>query len=194
MLQTVLQKTVSLDAGVITIVLVFLVTLLQDNVGDNELPSTLGDVNVGKNVLHASISVSSSANGLDRFICALTVEGKVRCWGSNINGSLGLNSISGNVCPASTSPTDIPLGGTVVLQISTGLDHTCALFNTGKVKCWGNNNNGQLGLDSLTVYGDSASSIQAIANVNLGVNVVQIDSGQSFYMRKNYRWWCKVLG
>ena len=45
--------------------------------------------------------------------------------------------------------TVIQLGGTAV-AVGAGYSHVCALSTSGDVKCWGRNNEGQLGLDSVT--------------------------------------------
>ena len=50
-----------------------------DNIGDDEFPFERGDVNVGKDVLAASIGVNYVTTS--GWTCALTVEGKARCWG-----------------------------------------------------------------------------------------------------------------
>ena len=44
--------------------------------------------------------------------------------------------------PAPTDTTPLSSG---VMAIETGTYHTCALLDTGAVKCWGNNTNGQIG-------------------------------------------------
>ena len=62
----------------------------------------------------------------DRHICARTVEGGVRCWGSN---NFGQSSV-----PADLGP---------VAQIGVGANHSCALTVGGEVRCWGSNNFGQ---------------------------------------------------
>ena len=74
--------------------------------------------------------------------CALMMNGGVRCWGANYDGQLG---------DGTTTPRGDPLGAPEVLNGVTalapsGADHTCALLTTGRIRCWGTNNYGQLGV------------------------------------------------
>jgi alpha-tubulin suppressor-like RCC1 family protein len=75
--------------------------------------------------------------------CALVGAGGVRCWGgnwaSNYYGQLG----DGTTKTSSTPGTSDVLTG--AQAIATGLYHTCALMETGGVRCWGDNYYGQLG-------------------------------------------------
>lgn len=57
-----------------------------------------------------------------------------------------------------------------VLQIAAGDGHTCALFDEGKVKCWGSNSYGQLGYGDNLNRGDEAGEIAALDFVSLGEN------------------------
>lgn len=84
--------------------------------------------------------------------CILTATGGVKCWGNGGGGRLG-DGTGGQ----STFPVDVRLvanGATLsgVVQVSTGNAHTCALLDTGGVKCWGENNAGQLGTQLGTGY------------------------------------------
>ena len=72
--------------------------------------------------------------------CALTVQGGVKCWGSNAFGQLGDGS-DGD----SARPVDVSGLSEGVSDISAGGDHTCALERDGGMKCWGSNKYGQLG-------------------------------------------------
>jgi len=69
--------------------------------------------------------------------CVRTVDATVRCWGANSRGELGLGHTMpiGDDEPAADSQ-DVALGGPVV-EISAGQDHTCALLDSGDVRCWG---------------------------------------------------------
>ena len=55
---------------------------------------------------------------------------------------------------AGSAATVIPGVGHVPTAIATGVGHSCALFDDGAVKCWGNNLSGQLGLGDQFSRGD----------------------------------------
>lgn len=77
--------------------------------------------------------------------CAISNSDEVYCWGSNTNGELGIGKLSSkSVLPLKVI---LPAGAK---QITAGETHTCALMNSGAVMCWGNNQQGQLGLYGFT--------------------------------------------
>lgn len=73
--------------------------------------------------------------------CALTTTGAVKCWGGNLHGQLG-NGVVGGFEAEPVQAVDLDSG---VSQLSSGTYHTCALLDTGEVKCWGYNVAGLLG-------------------------------------------------
>jgi alpha-tubulin suppressor-like RCC1 family protein len=81
--------------------------------------------------------------------CVITNVGSVKCWGYNTVGQLGNNSMVNSLA----TPVDV-LGLSGVTQIAIeyniGQGHSCALSNDGTVKCWGSNNSGQLGNNTMT--------------------------------------------
>jgi alpha-tubulin suppressor-like RCC1 family protein len=76
--------------------------------------------------------------------CAVLGNGTVRCWGENTVGQLGDGTVTNSGVPAAP----VALGAKAV-AVTAGMAHTCALLETGEVKCWGNNYDGQLGLGEL---------------------------------------------
>jgi hypothetical protein len=73
-------------------------------------------------------------------------SGRVKCWGDNTDGQLGHPGLASSyqavdVC-ADEACTSLLSD---VASVSLGLYSTCALTNTGGVKCWGRNVDGQLG-------------------------------------------------
>ncbi|MCP4444091.1 MAG: hypothetical protein GY811_01935 [Myxococcales bacterium] len=147
------------------------------NIGDNETPAVVGDIEVGG-------AAAQIASGHDHS-CALLGAGQVRCWGDGRFGKLGnldTVTIGDNETPASAG--DVDVGGTVV-QIVAGGHHTCALLDSGAVRCWGNGSLGQLGYGGAHGYqsagqpnniGDGETPASA-GDVDVGGTVVQITAG-----------------
>jgi alpha-tubulin suppressor-like RCC1 family protein len=76
---------------------------------------------------------------------ALKTDGTLWSWGNNGNGQLGVNDISNRNTPVTTL-----LGGTNWKSIAGRLNHTIALKTDGTLWSWGNNANGQLGVNNTT--------------------------------------------
>ncbi|KTC68333.1 hypothetical protein Lbir_2935 [Legionella birminghamensis] len=106
--------------------------------------------------------------------CALLNTGAVKCWGRNIYGQLGSTTNSGNNTP-NNSPLNVQTLNSRVVALTAGLDHTCALLDTGAVKCWGLNFYGQLG--STTNSGNNNPNNSPLDVQTLSSGVVAITAG-----------------
>lgn len=95
--------------------------------------------------------------------CALLNDGSVKCWGHNYDGQLGLGDMDARGDGAEEMGDQLPsanLGtGDTSLLIRTGGGHTCAVLQSGRLKCWGSNNYGQLGLGAPGNRGDQADEM-----------------------------------
>jgi len=104
--------------------------------GPNDPDASQPDGAVDPQLLRA-VSVSAGAS----HTCAVLEGGGVACWGSNANGELGSPATS---LGASSVPVRVSLSARAT-QVTAGDRFTCAVLESGKVDCWGNNEFGQLG-------------------------------------------------
>ncbi|MEZ4449791.1 MAG: hypothetical protein R3B09_09935 [Nannocystaceae bacterium] len=149
-------------------------------------PGEMGDalpfVDLGKGVLAKDLSAGAD------FTCALTTAGRVKCWGDpntipeSSAGQLGLGDEEsyGNVFnQMGDNLPYVDLGkGVIAVALATGDRHTCALLDDGKVKCWGYNGYGQLGLGDSKSRGKHPGEMgDSLPYVDLGGDAVAISAG-----------------
>jgi len=84
--------------------------------------------------------------------CVLRANATVQCWGAGQRGQLGNGALVDSLAPVAPSS----LGGNVT-AIAAGQFHTCALRFNAVVRCWGDNDFGQIGDNSNT---DRLTSVQ----------------------------------
>lgn len=128
------------------------------SVGNDETPGSVPPVDLGAGRTATAITAG------DAFTCAILDTGDVRCWGSNADGRLGLGdgrvgtgtaatTIGDDETPGSAPP--VALGpGRRATAIDAGSKHTCAVLDTGDVRCWGRGAGGLLGTGSVASVGD----------------------------------------
>ena len=76
--------------------------------------------------------------------CAVMDDHRMMCWGGNTNGQLGTGNTTAAVYPAYVkSAPGVDLIG--VLHIAASQNYTCAVLDSGVLKCWGSNTYGNLG-------------------------------------------------
>lgn len=117
--------------------------------------------------------------------CARLDNGVVKCWGNNAYGQLGLGDTAhrgrlttdlGDRLPAVNLGT-----GRLAVELVAGGFRTCARLDNGALKCWGQNDAGQLGLGDTLNHGDQTNEMgDRLAAVNLGTGrlAVQLAAGR----------------
>ena len=106
-------------------------------------------------------------------VCVLLEDGEVKCWGGNETGQLGLGDTRARGDDPGELGEALPsvkLGnGRTAVDLIAAWDHTCALFDDGAIKCWGDNTAGQLGLGDSRARGDGPDEMgDALPTVDLG--------------------------
>ena len=66
-----------------------------------------------------------------------------------------------------------------VVQIESGLHHTCALLDTGQVRCWGSNDLAQLGIGTIGGSSDEPLAVKAVTGPRALSGVTQISAGEN---------------
>ena len=84
--------------------------------------------------------------------CARLSNRQVRCWGINANHELGIQAPAVQrlrpVVVQQRTPSHPPLTG--VIGLGAGSNTTCAVLNTREVRCWGDDQQGELGNGTTT--------------------------------------------
>lgn len=115
-----------------------------NHIGDNEDVFSVGDVPIGAPVKDIALGYYHT--------CVLLESEDIRCWGYNLYGQLGYahtTSLGGSQTPDVLA--NVSVGGRV-RKLAAGSYHTCALLETGDMRCWGYGYYGQLG------YGGSGTA------------------------------------
>jgi hypothetical protein len=141
-------------------------------IGDaaNEMGDNLIAINLGNPAVDITVG--------NRHACALLNTGRIKCWGYNGYGQLGVartgvdcSTVGNTFCigdgpgeMAALQVVSFPEAGTVV-QVVAGYNTTCALLTTGRIYCFGENTNGQLGQDKAdAMYGETAGDMTNAAS------------------------------
>ncbi len=103
---------------------------------DDGLPSDVPSEVIGLGGVATELATGSG------HACALLESGTVRCWGSDSVGQLGDGDDGG---ASESVPVDVVGLEEAAIAIGAGGGTTCAVLETGGVRCWGADNTGQNG-------------------------------------------------
>lgn len=79
------------------------------------------------------------------YACALRSIGRLYCWGENTWGNLGDNTMVDKNVPTQVRDSAGTGYWSDWTKFSVGTDNTCAIRSNGRLYCWGDNTNGELG-------------------------------------------------
>ncbi len=117
--------------------------------GSGQLGNGTSGATAGSNV---PVTVTG-LSGIDRVAgggthsCSLSAAGQAQCWGLNQEGQLGISDPQTNNVATPLPVTPLATGQ---IDLSAGVQHTCAMASDESVRCWGLNTAGQLGNGNTT--------------------------------------------
>ncbi|MSP23798.1 MAG: hypothetical protein EXR75_01270 [Myxococcales bacterium] len=167
----------------------------QLGVGDQfqrgDQPATMGDA-----LLAVPLGGGETAKAIAAgyaHTCVLLTSGSVKCWGFNNLGQLGLGDTAARGDgPGEMGDSLMPVSlgtGMTAKAIAVGTWHSCAKLADDTVKCWGNNQNGQLGLADINARGDAPGEMgDMLPAISLGSGVTATTFTAGHYNT------CAVLG
>jgi alpha-tubulin suppressor-like RCC1 family protein len=148
-----------------------------ESLGDepNELGEGLAPVDLGGRVGQVAVGVWHN--------CAFVTGSGIKCWGYNSSGRLGQEDEESLGTRPEHMGRNLPFvklgSGLSAQRVAIGNGQTCAIFHSGKVKCWGANdffNYGQLGLGLVGDQGDDEGEMgDGLAFVDLGTDRTALD-------------------
>ena len=132
----------------------------HDELGDGQGTGTSSSLPVPVQGLASGVTALAAGG---RHTCAVQ-RGGALCWGANYFGALGDGTEERHAGPVHVAGLS-----SGVVSVAGGIDHSCALTTAGAVKCWGDNEGGEVGDGTTTerwtpvdVVG-LASGVEAIA-------------------------------
>jgi len=109
-------------------------------------------------------------------VCGLH-NGALKCWGGNGYGQAGNTTGNNTTFGQNSTPTTVSGMASGVTRFSAGQVHTCAV-QSGALKCWGNNQDGQLGVD--TNIGSNIANPTPTQVPGLTSGVTEVYTGDRF--------------
>lgn len=159
---------------------------LGDENDRGDAPGEMGDalpaIDFGPGRTVKSIAIDNS------HACALLDDARVKCWGQQAEGNLGnglpgFGAIGDQPGEMGDKLPVVDLGeGRTVKQLALGARHACVILDDDKVKCWGANGQGQLGLGDTAHRGDGPGEMgDALPYVDLGAGRTALHIAASYF-------------
>ena len=102
--------------------------------------------------------------------CAVTTDGRVRCWGEGSEGQTGEGTTASSTTPGVVASLDN------AVSVSVGGAFACALGSDGLVSCWGRNVEGQVGTYTSQTGSPSLLPVKVTTGGFIGSEVTSVTS------------------
>jgi len=118
----------------------------------NEMADFLPAVSLGSGLAPAAVTLGQF------FTCALLDDATTKCWGLGASGQLGTEGTASLGDGGGEMGDALPVAslgsGRTVLHLAAGENFSCAILDNNRVKCWGLNTSGELGIGATDARGD----------------------------------------
>lgn len=151
-------------------------TSLYGQIGDGGTTQRNSPVAVVQGAIPAGVNLKRITAVNDHGTCAIGSDNKAYCWGRNNYGQVGDGGTTQRNSPVAVVQGALP-SGSMLLSITQGSNHTCAIASDNKAYCWGFNGTGQLG-DASTTQRTSPTAMSQGA-VPAGLTVNQVSGGNA---------------
>ena len=145
---------------------------LFGRLGQGDADNEGTDAGVNLPLVNLGTSSKAITAGMFEHTCAIFEDRTIRCWGKNTDGELGLGDTQNRGDQPGQMGTALPtvdFGTDTPLEVAVGRTHTCVRFLSNKVKCWGDNDSGQLGYGDKLARGGAPNTMgAALPYVDLG--------------------------
>ena len=129
-----------------------------------------------------ALSGVASVVGQEDSYCAVLTSGAVDCWGFNSFGQLGNGTTTNSDRPTAVKSVDGSSFLTGVSNVASGSfgygDSYCAVLTSGRVDCWGYNEDGQLG-NGTTRQTDRPTVVKGVGGRGILTGVARV-SGETY--------------
>ncbi len=129
-----------------------------------------GKKKLGSATLARLPALDSLSSSLGYHTCALTAAGGVICWGNNNDLQLGPPT-------GGTSDTPVAVQGlsSGIAAVGVGYQHSCAITDSGALKCWGDNDHGELGIGHTSSHSSGPVNVTGLMS-----GVTAVDGGYQY--------------
>jgi alpha-tubulin suppressor-like RCC1 family protein len=107
----------------------------------------------------------------------LLLNNTIKCWGNNSKGQLFTRHTGEHIGDEpgemGAALVTVNLGGSVV-QVATGIHHTCVMLDNGLVECWGSNEWGQTGRSDDFYSPDTGGGLAVFNYPTWGIKKIEL--------------------